>query len=91
MELPDDNSRVTPTPADSDPDPTSVSVIEFLSGRHRGAHEEIIEPTVFLALNEIGGLSIIPASKAVEGEDIQRTHTQSERVPRQVLLGKFCG
>jgi hypothetical protein len=56
MELPDDNSRVTPTPADSDPDPTSVPVIEFLSGRHRGAHEEITEPTVFLALNEVGGL-----------------------------------
>ncbi len=68
MELPDDNSRVIPTPADSDPDPTSVPVIEFLSGRHRGAHEEITEATAFLALNEVGGLSIIPASKAVEGE-----------------------
>jgi len=68
MELPDDNSRESPTPADSDPDPTSVPVIEFLSGRHRGQHEEITESTVFLALNEVGGLSIIPASKVVEGE-----------------------
>jgi len=69
MELPDDNLRPSPTPANSDPDPTTVPVIEFLSGRNRGTHEEIAESTVFLALNEIGGLSIIPASKAVAGED----------------------
>ncbi len=68
MELPDDNSRESPTTADSDPDPTSVPVIEFLSGRHRGQHEEITESTVFLALNKVGGLSIIPESKVVEGE-----------------------
>jgi S1-C subfamily serine protease len=69
MELADDNSRANPTPAASDPDPTTVPVIEFLSGRNRGTHEEITEPTVFLAINEVGGLSIIPVSKVVNGDD----------------------
>ncbi|HUV22325.1 MAG TPA: serine protease [Gammaproteobacteria bacterium] len=69
MELPDDNSRAILPPAESDPDPTTVPVIEFLSGRNRGTHEEIAESTVFLAINEVGGLWIIPASKAVAGED----------------------
>ena len=69
MELPDDNPAAIPPPADRDPDPTTVPVIEFLSGRNRGSHEEIAEPTVFLTINEIGGLSIIPVSKAVADED----------------------
>jgi len=69
MELSDDNSRASPPPAESDPDPTTVPVIEFLSGRNRGTHAEIDESTVFLTINEVGGLSIIPASQAVAGED----------------------
>ena len=41
-----------------------VPVIEFLSGRFRGTHERLAEQTVFLIINEFGGISIVPASRA---------------------------
>lgn len=47
----------------------SIPVIEFLSGRYRGAHERITEKTVFLIINEFGGISIIPASRADKEAD----------------------
>jgi len=37
--------------------------------RPRGTHQRIAEQTVFLTINELGGISIIPASESVEGEN----------------------
>src|SRR5210317_1583908 len=47
----------------------SIPVIEFLSGRFRGTHERITEKTVFLIINEFGGVSIVPASRADKDVD----------------------
>jgi serine protease Do len=54
---------------DSISESDSIPVIEFLSGRFRGTHQQVTEQTVFLAINEFGGISVIPASEAIENED----------------------
>jgi serine protease Do len=68
MDVSDANISVT-SAAVNDSGSDSIPVIEFLSGRHRGTHEKISEKTVFLAINEFGGISIVPASEAIKGEE----------------------
>lgn len=65
MDAPDTR---TPAPGHNQ-ESNSIPVIEFLSGRHRGTHEKITEKTVFLTINELGGITIVPASKAIKGEE----------------------
>ncbi|MCZ6578393.1 MAG: hypothetical protein O6927_03465, partial [Gammaproteobacteria bacterium] len=69
MDLSDNKIPVARPGIDNDSGLDSVPVIEFLSGRHRGTHQRIAEQTVFLTINELGGISIIPASESVEGEN----------------------
>ena len=69
MDLSDNKIPVARPGLDNDSGLDSVRVIEFLSGRHRGTHQRIAEQTVFLTINELGGISIIPASESVEGEN----------------------
>jgi len=69
MDVSDDKIPAAMPSIDSDSESDSVPVIEFLSGRHRGTHQQITEQTVFLTINEFGGISIIPTSEATEGED----------------------
>ena len=54
---------------ESHTEPEPVPVIEFLSGRFRGTYQPINEQTVFLTINEFGGILVIPASEAVDGEN----------------------
>ncbi len=69
MDLSDSKIPVVRPGIDNDSGLDSVPVIEFLSGRHRGTHQRIAEQTVFLTINELGGISIVPASESVEGEN----------------------
>ena len=69
MDLSDDKITATTSAIDNNSGSDSVPVIEFLSGRHRGTHQQIAEQTVFLKINEFGGISIVPASEAIEGEE----------------------
>jgi S1-C subfamily serine protease len=69
MDVPDDKIPAATLAIDKDTASDSAPVIEFLSGRHRGTHQQISEQTVFLTINELGGISIVPASESVEGEN----------------------
>ena len=69
MDVSDHQAPAVRPAIDSHTEPELVPVIEFLSGRFRGTHQLINEQTVFLKVNEFGGILVIPASEAVDGEN----------------------
>jgi len=69
MDVSEHNTPASTSAIDSVLEQASIPVIEFLSGRFRGTHQKVTEQAVFLAINEFGGISVIPASEAIENED----------------------
>ena len=65
----DDVTTSTVSATDKDPRQASVPILVFLSGRHRGTTNRLTEKTVFLGLNEFGGIILTPASEAIDSND----------------------
>jgi len=62
----DDVTPAAASTTDSDSRQVSVPVIVYLSGRRRGTTERLAEQTVFIDVNTDGGITLIPASEAVD-------------------------